>query len=439
MVQTSTVCWCNSNEGCKEKLSTHLTFCGLSMNEAKHKTWPDRYNVGEARERDTSGYACLHNREDREGSRRNVISNIIALTTAIMAEETAEDRPKHFGWRDQLHQHLWNADAKTADKNQKVKETENTITRDRVLTPDRRLSRARLMRNEFGSNQRPNPFSFEHPTSLGSVYGTVGGTSPHLLRHVRNLKISLTVDSAVKLLTFMKFWDLPFTHAETIFFSSGAVSAQIADFIPEVPIQLDSLQVVFNRTISDLDHIDVYSFALYPRDLSHLKALSICDNTGIPWQRFNFETIQLLNTPFPDLAPTRNTPFADLARTEEVEIDLALFPNFLFLRFTPVEVVPPRVLSTVAPVHRIRKIMIDLGRDQSYSGYHDIDPGGKTDCELLDSKLSTLPLRDPPSVKFEVHLGSSEHESAKDFFPGLTLTSQDTLRFGIQREEVSGT
>jgi hypothetical protein len=37
--------------------------------------------------------------------------------TAIMAEETAKDKPKHLGWRDQLHQHLWNADAKTADEN----------------------------------------------------------------------------------------------------------------------------------------------------------------------------------------------------------------------------------------------------------------------------------------------------------------------------------
>jgi hypothetical protein len=84
-------------------------------------------------------------------------------------------------------------------------------------------------------------------------------------------------------------------------------------------------------------------------------------------------------------------------------------------------------LSTVAPVHRIRKIMIDLGRDEIYSGYQDIDLGGKTGCELLDSKLSTLPLCDPPSVEFEVHLGSSEHEAAKEFFPGLT--SQDTVRF----------
>jgi hypothetical protein len=73
-------------------------------------------------------------------------------------------------------------------------------------------------------------------------------------------------------------------------------------------------------------------------------------------------------------------------------------------------------LSTGAPVHHIRKIMIDLGRDQSYSGYQDIDLGGKTDCEPLDSKLSTLPMGDPLSAEFEVHLGISEHES-EGFLP----------------------
>jgi hypothetical protein len=128
----------------------------------------------------------------------------------------------------------------------------------------------------------------------------------------------------------------------------------------------------------------------------------------------------------------RNTPFADLAQTEEVEIDLALFPNVSLLRFTQVDVVPPMVLATlskVAPVHRIRRIMIDLGRDQSHSGYHDIDLGGRTGCEPLDSKLLTLPIRDPPSVEFEVHLGSSEHGAAKDLFPGMT--SQETLRLFI--------
>jgi hypothetical protein len=69
--------------------------------------------------------------------------------------------------------------------------------------------------------------------------------------------------------------------------------------------------------------------------------------------------------------------------------------------------------------------MIDLGRDQIYSGYHDIDLDGKTGCALLDSKLLTLPMRDPPSVEFEVHLRSSEHEAVKEFFPGLL--SQDMV------------
>ncbi|KAJ7826926.1 hypothetical protein B0H13DRAFT_1917921 [Mycena leptocephala] len=280
-------------------------------------------------------------------------------------------------------------------------------------------------------------------------------TSPHLLRHVRHLEISLTVDSVVKLATFMKFRDLSFTHVETISifirrdpakgysrgirklfslltpvsirldvaiydvssfaqiweFCSPSILhlelivdielldqpwAQVADFIPEV---------AFNRTSSDLDHIDVYPFALHPFDLSHLKALSIRNNTGVPWQRFTLETIQLLDVD---------------ATTEEMEIDLALFPHLSLLRLTPVEVVPPM-------------IMIDLGRDQIYSGYHDIDLDGKTGCALLDSKLLTLPMRDPPSVEFEVHLRSSEHEAVKEFFPGLL--SQDMLRFVERHEE----
>ncbi|KAJ7853915.1 hypothetical protein B0H13DRAFT_1903886 [Mycena leptocephala] len=40
--------YCNSNEGCKKKLSAHPTFCGLCLNAAKHKTWTEAegYNVG---------------------------------------------------------------------------------------------------------------------------------------------------------------------------------------------------------------------------------------------------------------------------------------------------------------------------------------------------------------------------------------------------------
>jgi hypothetical protein len=61
------------------------------------------------------------------------------------------------------------------------------------------------------------------------------------------------------------------------------------------PIQLDSLQVTLSHSNPLSDHFGMYRWALGPFDLSHLRALSIRDDAGVPWERFASQTIQLLD------------------------------------------------------------------------------------------------------------------------------------------------
>jgi hypothetical protein len=61
------------------------------------------------------------------------------------------------------------------------------------------------------------------------------------------------------------------------------------------PIQLNSLQETLSHSNPLSDHFGMYRWALGPFDLSHLRALSIRDDAGVPWERFASQTIQLLD------------------------------------------------------------------------------------------------------------------------------------------------
>ncbi|KAJ6543736.1 hypothetical protein DFH09DRAFT_1173155 [Mycena vulgaris] len=315
-------------------------------------------------------------------------------------------------------------------------------------------------------------------------------TSPHLIRHVRDLSLTHSADCPLDYTNLMKICSIPFTHLESLFifarreltypwssrlcrlFSLPSLLSLKLDIVvydvttfahlwarcspnirdleleaiidleskPDLEIgeyvvdmweyegpvtaQLDSLQITFRQTPSPtLAAIDVYTWALYPFHLSKLRALSIRDNMCVPWAKFAVEAIQLLDVD---------------VRDDERAIDLSVFPDLSILRMTPRGPIPPMVLSalsTVTSLHHMRAISIDLRYYEMYSGYHDVDLGSKSKCEPLESKLSTLPMLHTPTIEFEVTLGSTAHEAAKEMFPDLI--SRGMLRFIKRREEVS--
>ncbi|KAJ7809868.1 hypothetical protein B0H14DRAFT_3151445 [Mycena olivaceomarginata] len=296
--------------------------------------------------------------------------------------------------------------------------------------------------------------------------------SPHLIRYVRELSLRHTDGYSTDLATFRKVSNFPFIHLESFSieiserqqlsdgYSSGLrrlfglptlvylkldiVIHEFSAFLeiwggfspsirhveltarlsfedePELdnpvvtpnPIQLDSLQVTLSHSNPLSDHFGMYRWALGPFDLSHLRALSIRDDAGVPWERFASQTIQLLDVD---------------AREEESPINLSLFPNLLLLRITPVNSIPSMLLetlSTVASFHRLQSIMID-----TCYGYVPFSlDWDETECAPLDSALSAL----CATVEFEVIFGSEIHEDANKLFP--ELTSRNMLRFVERRQ-----
>ncbi|KAF8169447.1 hypothetical protein K438DRAFT_1855409 [Mycena galopus ATCC 62051] len=315
-------------------------------------------------------------------------------------------------------------------------------------------------------------------------------TSPHLIRHVRDLSLTHSADCPLDYTNLMKICAIPFTHLESVclfarreltypwtsrlcrlFSLPSLLSLKLdiavydvttfahiwarcspnirhlelkaiidLDFEPDVDIgeyvldmweyegpvtvQLDSLRIAFQQTPKpDLAVVDVYTWALYPCNLSNLRAFSIRDNMGVPWAKFAVEATQLLDVDVTE---------------DEGAIDFSVYPNLSIVRMTPRGPIPPMVLSTLSTVtslHHIRTIAIDLQYYDLYSGYHDVDLGSKSECELLESKLFTLPMRHTPAVQFEVTPRSTAHEAAKEMFP--ELISRGMLRFIERREEVS--
>ncbi|KAF7368333.1 hypothetical protein MVEN_00154700 [Mycena venus] len=181
---------------------------------------------------------------------------------------------------------------------------------------------------------------------------------------------------------------------------------------PAVPIQLDSLQVAFSRSPfrnkhpayeGPLDPEVVYPWALHPFDLSNLKALSIQDEMGVPWERFG-KTVQVLDV---------------YATAGERTIDLSSFPNLAVFRISRDWAISPMMISTLSTItssSSIRTITIDLGYNDIYTGYNDLE---EAECPELDAVLSALPMENPPTIEFEVTLESETHEMAKRCFPRL--------------------
>ncbi|KAJ6534207.1 hypothetical protein B0H19DRAFT_1080696 [Mycena capillaripes] len=132
--------------------------------------------------------------------------------------------------------------------------------------------------------------------------------------------------------------------------------------------------------------------------------------------------------PMPRYAPPSDVMvwFADNPEQERgVAIDLASFPNLSHLRITLNDPLPPTVLatlSTIAPWHRIHRIVLSFGS-------YDLD---RTECAQLDSALSTLPVHHLPTVEFEDSFGSPRHQKAMNFFP--ELISRDMFCF-VERYE----
>ncbi|KAF7368592.1 hypothetical protein MVEN_00183000 [Mycena venus] len=166
-------------------------------------------------------------------------------------------------------------------------------------------------------------------------------------------------------------------------------------------IQLHSLRLWFWGCY--LHPEDVYPWALYPFDLTHLKALSISNDLGYPWNDGPPETIQFLDIDF---------------KADGTKIEISSFPNLSVFRITIDASTLPIVfetLSAILPSHRIRMIIISPGI------YYELD---KMDCAQLDSALANLPLPHPITVEVEVN---SFWNCRSEFFP--QLTSRNMLRF----------
>ncbi|KAJ7021208.1 hypothetical protein C8F04DRAFT_1314949 [Mycena alexandri] len=303
---------------------------------------------------------------------------------------------------------------------------------------------------------------------------------PHLTHHVRDLSLDVIVDCLITQTTLDNICALPFIHLESVslflrkdldyesalqqlfshptllrikldtpvsnllFFAEiwNRCSPKIRhlelfarfnlwhphwrrdDPTCSVPIQLESLQMVFERDegLAYLRDADVYPWAIYPFDLSHLKALSIRDQKGVPLERF-VKTIRVL-----DVYDTAG----------EQAIDLSTFPNLSVLRISLNESISPMMLSTLSTVasSSIRTIIIDLNFYDGIQGYR--RSLRKSEYPALDSILSTLPMPNPPTIEFEVTVdGNSTHETVMKSFPALK--ARNLLRLVRRREDVSDT
>ncbi|KAJ6534185.1 hypothetical protein B0H19DRAFT_1080674 [Mycena capillaripes] len=255
--------------------------------------------------------------------------------------------------------------------------------------------------------------------------GTLEASS-HLIRHVRHLTVR-THHNQIAGTTLEKICHFPYTHVGnaslslTLFFPPyvleqflslptprrvklcrplplfysdlGAMlpndprrrtSNSLLPPIPNrvTPIQLQSLRLVFWGSHS------------YEREQKHIPGPSI------PWispisRRFP-STIQVLDVEATVCASSDAMVwFADNPEQESgFAVDLASFLNLSLLRVALDDSLPPTVLaklSTIAPWHRMRTIIVSLGD-------YNLDP---TDCAQLDSTLSTLSVEYLPTVEFE--------------------------------------
>ncbi|KAJ7876232.1 hypothetical protein B0H13DRAFT_1004725 [Mycena leptocephala] len=187
------------------------------------------------------------------------------------------------------------------------------------------------------------------------------------------------------------------------------ISVDPSSRIPErvAPIQLHSLRLWFWGRSTDIQLDAVYSWAIYPFDLSHLKALSIRDTLGFPWKRCHTESVEILEV-----------------WSMEYPIDLSAFPHLSLLRINlDASDMLPMVLgtlSTIAPSNCIHTISIVCS-----------SPLDTMECIQLDSKLTTLPMSYPFVVEFELDFEWPSHELV-ECFPALI--SRDMLRF-VRHEE----
>ncbi|KAJ7089534.1 hypothetical protein C8R44DRAFT_892229 [Mycena epipterygia] len=206
-------------------------------------------------------------------------------------------------------------------------------------------------------------------------------TSPHLIRHIRQLDVNQFVPSME---TFIAICDFPFTHLD-----SSAYSPLLADNLLHFPpiehssasIQLESLDL--REVPAGLSHWFIHPLCLF--DFSGLTALSIPDGTELlNSQKFApaLRRIQTLVLTPPGTGP--KAPF-----------DLSSLPSLVLLRVHIYPIEWPWVfatLSTIKPSNCILKIVI-VGQEL----WNRIAP------EQLDSELSGLPISPITIIEFELY------------------------------------
>ncbi|KAJ7923927.1 hypothetical protein B0H13DRAFT_2315935 [Mycena leptocephala] len=134
---------------------------------------------------------------------------------------------------------------------------------------------------------------------------------------------------------------------------------------------------------------------LCPLDFSSLSALSIDRNTTVPWRVFapivqNIETLDVVAEArialrLDLITLTRRKKFADT-------LDLSAFPRLTLLRIsalTPTPTAILRILLTIAPSNRIRRIILCVRGIRELFG------------QQLDPKLSNLVVHHPLVVELD--------------------------------------
>jgi hypothetical protein len=165
-------------------------------------------------------------------------------------------------------------------------------------------------------------------------------------------------------------------------------------------------------------------------DLSDLKILQIGSGSQVPWQTFGtvVQSIEALSV-FINVSISQGLwlfLFLGLTSIQQnaASLDLSSFPKLAALRIVLCGIPPhPRhsngfivsnLFSTIGPRNMIRKIVVGVSNTLTA----DL-------CELLDTKLSSLPMPDAPIVELLID-SDTYYEAVKPYFP--LLASRNLVR-----------
>ncbi|KAJ7697202.1 hypothetical protein B0H17DRAFT_1197601 [Mycena rosella] len=288
--------------------------------------------------------------------------------------------------------------------------------------------------------------------------------SPHLIRHIRRLRVDADL---LSLDTFSAICNFPFALVDYVFVRKAldlsleaAIAMQSLCRLPtlrHVGMVLNFTQPATFLRIWDgcspsMRHLELYCtnngvhhpFIPAPRQSFPLVALEslkitpvpgLCDWLTNPLSPFDFSRLQVLGI-YPrtrvllvkGLAPTRRTREVPVFLHEDrpMSINLSLFPQLeaLYIAIPSVNAqqIALDTLATIPPLSHIHRVVI-------HSSFLD-----RAVCEQIDSKFSDIPRLSLESVDLEMDTiwGDLKTDNLSEYFP--RLSSRNLLR-RIDRKE----